>query len=194
MTFFCSFCKESQEKRGQIILSSGTCHCHSKTLEKCMHNKGPLSLANRKGKDKREHQKVQSEEIKQDGDFEAGLSENTESSELLAHRWRTRVGGFKRPGGREGFSSPVMREARGIVGNKQYHAGAVAHSRSDTLLSWRAEEEGTGWVTAQQSDSARQLENVSTQLARCTTQKLERQRDCGSSTAADHRWDHEHRQ
>lgn len=82
--------KETQGKRGRIILVSGTCHCHSKTLEKCiLHNKGPLSFVNRKGKVKREQKEVQSEEIKQDSDFEAGLSENTECSELLVRRWRT---------------------------------------------------------------------------------------------------------
>lgn len=81
---------QTRGKRGRIILVSGACHCHSKTLEKCiLHNKGPLSFVNRKGKVKREQKEVQSEEIKQDSDFVAGLSENTECSELLVRRWRT---------------------------------------------------------------------------------------------------------
>lgn len=89
-----------------------------------------------------------------------------------------------------------MREARGIVGNKQHHAALPAqrHTRqSDASLSRRAEEEGTGWVTAEQSDSARQLENVSTQSARRKTQKLERRRGRGSKTTTDHRWAQKHR-
>lgn len=75
--------KETRGKRGRIILVSGACHCH------ILHNKGPISFLNRKGKVKREQKEVQSEEIKQNSDFVAGLSENSECSELLVRRWRT---------------------------------------------------------------------------------------------------------